>query len=504
MMNRLKQIFCWLLLYGMTNISAQNNEQQAYQIFKQARESYDAGQYETAIKQLQETIILLGEPKLRIQPMYVNSLMKVQDWREAKTQLNIYFNLNPDQSLVEYQQMRAAEREVLAKISAEDTDYRAAKASPSQSAFQNYLNNWPYGIYRSEVSQLLSNQKDDDAWKAATNSRTTAAYFTYLDAYPSGRHAAEALSTIERWDKEAYEKAISTATQESYQYYLDNYPRGGYRDSISDLLADKQDDDYYASVKNTNTIEAYEGYVSRYPSGNHANEANQIIQNSYFNWSENEIKAKNYDRARTYLQTLDSRYPTGKYASEVNRLLRKTDRKLAQQGAGWIMFTYDAISNYGFSFGRLDPHRMTMYANLRLDPDILVGYDVIYKIDDTGENTGPWDLLIPTGNQTDNANINLSIGFAFNLLYPLWFYVGGGAGYYPLYTEYDAYTENWAGNLVYSETEYFRNTDRSNIRLFPEAGVYLKAFDALILKYGVMYNSNMIYHQLGAGIKVGR
>lgn len=482
--------------------SSQTDEQRAYQTFKQAREAYEAGQWQKAINLLEETIQLLGETKLRIQPMLINSLIKIEDWHEAKKQLNIYFNLQPDPQFVETQQMRAAERDVLAKVAADEQAYNNAKNNPSQTAFTAYLNAWPHGKYRGEANRMLNNQKDEDDWAIANGKKNTAAYYTYLDKYPNGNHASYARNTIARWDKTAYEKAIEKDSQEGYQYYLNNYPRGEYRDDITKRLNNKKDDDLYAYAKQQNTITAYESYVRQYPNGNHSWTANQIIQNSYYNWGVDEYKAKNYYNARKYFQTLDNRYPSGKYYSSVNKYLNKVERKLSMRDAGFIGYSYDSISPIGLFFGRLEAHTIGYYLNFRMNADIFTGYNVLYSIDEEGNNDSPWeDDIQYTGNRKE-GNINLSFGLNYPIIYPLYGYVGGGGGYFPVYREYDAYNRTFNGDLVYAETEYFRIQSETSWKFYPEAGLFLKLFDTLILKYGLMYNGGSMHHQLGAGFKV--
>lgn len=450
-------ILCFLIsLLHTAGLYAQTNEQKAYQTYKSAREAYEAKQYQRTIDLLVETIDLLGGTKLRIQPMLINALIEIEDWHEASKQLDIYFRLNPDPQYVETQQMRTAEREVKAKVAADRQEFSAAKANPSQIAIKTYLNRWPHAIYRAEAEALLANQKDEDAWTIARDKQNTAAYYAYLDQYPNGKYATQARQTIDRWDQTAYEEAKATATQSAYSFYLDNYPRGKYRNEIGKLLDEKKDDDTYAAARESNTIQAYEGYVSRYPDGNHTWEARQIIQNSYFNWGEEAYKEKNYYTAKNHFTYLAQNYPSGKYEQETDKYLRKVERKLNMKSAGFIMYTYDSISNYGFSFGRLEPHKAGFYINLRGNPDIFTGLDVLYSIDEEGNNDSPWeDDIEYTGNRRE-ANINLSAGMTFNLLYPIWGYVGAGAGYYPVYQEYDGYNRDFNNNKVYAGTEYFR------------------------------------------------
>lgn len=80
-------------------------------------------------------------------------------------------------------------------------------------------------------------------------------------------------------------------------------------------------------------------------------------------------------------------------------------------------------------------------------------------------------------------------------MYPLYGYLGGGAGYYPVYQQADTYFSN--GDFW--EEDWLKNTDLTEWRFFPEAGLRLKLGNAFALKYGVMFQEDMI-QQFGVGL----
>jgi len=93
--------------------------------------------------------------------------------------------------------------------------------------------------------------------------------------------------------------------------------------------------------------------------------------------------------------------------------------------------------------------------------------------------------------------MSLSGGLTFKIVYPLWAYIGGGVGLFPVYEHADTYYSSGK----YWEEDWLKNTDKSAISVFPEIGLKLKISDILVLKYGIMYR-NQLVHQFGFGYQL--
>lgn len=237
----MKWITMVALLFTVLAVKAQSNEAQAFQKFKEGREKYHNEDYAGAAADLLKTRELLGETNVRIQPMLVTSLMKIENWPEASKQVQDYFALEPNEELVEYVVMVAAQNTIQEKLKAEQEAYETAISKNDDSYYKAYLRNWPYGRYRDEVRERQRNLYDDNAWESAWNIKTSAALWSYLDQYPSGRHAEEAAEYITYWDVSAWKKAQEAHTISSYEYYLNNYPRGEYRTEAQSRLSALKD-----------------------------------------------------------------------------------------------------------------------------------------------------------------------------------------------------------------------------------------------------------------------
>ena len=130
-----------------------------------------------------------------------------------------------------------------------------------------------------------------------------------------------------------------------------------------------------------------------------------------------------------------------------------------------------------------------------MNSEIFTGLSVLYTIDNYGNSTSIWDVD-PTG-EYEYANISFSGGLTFELTYPLWFSLGLGLGYYTKYDEVDEYYSD--GDFY--ETVWMRNTDETTYDFFPEAGLYLKVSNALVLKYGIIYHKGFV-NQFGFGFQL--
>lgn len=484
-------IIPFIMILGVTSF-AQTNEQEAFQTFKKAREAFQNENYENSAKQLLKTKELLGSTNIRIQPMLIKSLVNIEDWRQAIIEVTIYYGLNPDSSLVEFQEIVNHEKNIKTQIYEEEQLYSSCKSNNSVSQYQSYLNKYPFGKYREEVQNLLDNQQDENAWERAKSYRSISAYYEYLDNFPNGNYATSATETIKSWDKEAYEVAISQGTQEALIYYLNNYPRGEYEDTVRYKLYEKTEFNLYTYAKNRDNIEDYEAYIKEYPYGKYTSEVNREIENIYYKFGNAAYALKKYSEGKGYYETYISKFPIGTYSTEARSKIKKCQRKLNQRSAGYWMITYDSEGSFGFSLGTINKNKVGGYGNFKMNPEIFTF--PTYDIDDAGNSTWIGDV-VRTGD-VRYGNMCISGGLTFKIGYPLWAYIGGGAGSFSVYEQ---------GNLYFSngdfDEEWFKNTDKTKyFQLFPEGGLKLKVADTLVIKYGIMYFDGLI-HQLGLGFK---
>jgi outer membrane protein assembly factor BamD (BamD/ComL family) len=443
--------------------------------------------------------IIYAQSKDQVEAIQQNLqyLVKQKNWNAASRFINNFeanYPSNPSElDVVKKYEVDQVKPKVEEALRNEDKLYQDIMRTLNKNLAEQYLDTYPYGRYTDEVRSKMNELSELEHWNQAKEANNTAAFYGYLDRYPNGKYSSEAKTKIDSWDDSAYNKAIADGSQNALNYYLNNYPRGKYRDIIRSKLSEQEEYDTYMYAKNHNYLEDYENYLRKYPNGKYASEVKRIIENAYYKFGNDAFDDKNYSKAKTYYETYLAKYPYGSYSSEVSRKIKNCERMLSQSGADFFMYTYDSISPIGLSIGSLYKSGSGYYLNLKINQQLFTSH--LWEIDNLGMSDSPWDI-IPTG-ESRQANISLSGGVTFRIVYPLWAYLGVGLGYYPQFDEVDEYTSS--GDFY--ETVWMKNTDESSIGFSPEGGLNLKLGNVLVLKYGLLFRKGVV-HQLGIGIQL--
>jgi outer membrane protein assembly factor BamD (BamD/ComL family) len=457
---------------------AQQNEKEAFNKFKQAREAYQSSNYLDAANLLIETKSLLGSTNIRIQPMLIKSLVKIEDWQKANAEINIYYGLNPDQSLVEYQDIVNIDRQVDLKVKEDQDLYNSSKINKSVTSMQSYLNTFPYGKYRAEIKSLLSTQKDENEWQSAKSSFNTRSFEAYLSKYPNGMHANEALSAINEWDNKAYDKANLEGTQNALNYYLTNYPNGKYQSQINSQLIERKEEDAYALTKQGN-LSAFENYIKKYPNGKYAAQINKAIENYMYDKAELSFNNKNYSGAISSYQDYINRYPNAENIDKAKSKLKKATNKSRQRSSAYFGFTYESQGAYGIAAGKLNKDRLGFYFNARVTPEA-------FEINFTEPENEISEDLIPEDGKIGVAS--LSFGLSYPVAYPLWVYVGGGANYQERFIESED-----------DENFFYKVEGEEQLAFYPEGGIKVRLGKSITLIGGVVYVRGEMLYKAGLG-----
>lgn len=295
----------------------------------------------------------------------------------------------------------------------------------------------------------------------------------------------------------AWEKAKNAKYIEDVEAYANSYPYGKYIDEANDIIKRSYisiSKKAYQESNETQLVDFYNKYQKRFPRDTDIEKIKTLLLDFYFNSAESSYKLKYWSKAKDFYNKHLKLSPNSTEATYCQKQINKCTRKSNQSSADFWMYTYDTKSPLGISVGSMNKNGLGGYATLKMNGKIFTGFDVLWTIDDNGISDSPRDI-VPTGEKQD-ANISLSGGLTFKLVYPLWGYLGVGIGYYPRYEEVDEYDSS--GNLY--ETVWMRNTDKTKWGLFPEGGLRLKLGDAVVLKYGVTYY-NGLTHQFGLGFQ---
>lgn len=291
-----------------------------------------------------------------------------------------------------------------------------------------------------------------------------------------------------------WEKALNSTYVEDTEKYADTYPYGKYitpaKSSINSSyisIAKK----YSQTGNESGMVDMHNRYVNRFPNDANIMEIKSLLLDFYFTNAEANFKADNYAAAKALYQQYLVVY-NGPLADECRTKIKRCDRRLNQRSAGFLLYSYDIQSPIGMDFGRVNTDILGGYMNIKMNKEIFTGINVIHEIDDARVTDRPGNVRL-TGEKRE-ANICVSGGLTFKLAYPLWGYVGGGFGYFTRYEQADVYFDN--GDFW--EQDWLKNSDHTETLFFPEAGVRLKLGNVFVLKYGVMYQSDII-HQFGFG-----
>ncbi|MFA0963536.1 tetratricopeptide repeat protein [Roseivirga sp. BDSF3-8] len=332
--------------------------------------------------------------------------------------------------------------------------------------------------------------------------RAVSAYKTALQYKPGNSAIQRKLAYAK--EEVAYENAMDSKYVSDSEKYADQYPSGRHITEINNLIKRSYKSiakGYYEERNESKLIDYYNKYIERFPYDADHQEIRDLVSALYYEEGERNLKANNWSNARHNYKAYLSVAPSGEHADYSERKIKKCDRRLKQRSTGYLLYAYDEESPIGLTFGRLNKNKLGHYITIKMNTDIFSGLDVLYKVDESGDHDSPNDVLEATGEEK-LANISLSGGVTFKLVYPLYAYMGGGAGYYPVYEEYNTYIIRYNGSRSDGETEYFRNSDRTEFRYFPEAGVMLKIGNALVLKYGARYDQEMFLQQFGLGFQL--
>jgi outer membrane protein assembly factor BamD (BamD/ComL family) len=151
-------------------------------------------------------------------------------WAKAKLLNTIsgyteFITLNPFSALANDARTRLA--------AFEEGSIEKARKSNSLVAFQEYLSNYPSGVYVKEAQQKVTELREEEAFKLAQSTNTIAAYERFLANYPTGKYASDVQNTMEKTYLDAgnayfLQKNWSYAIT-SYQAFVDKFPSSSSR-----------------------------------------------------------------------------------------------------------------------------------------------------------------------------------------------------------------------------------------------------------------------------------
>lgn len=314
------------------------------------------------------------------------------------------------------------------------------------------------------ASVFLKKSKEEAAWSKAKNSKYVDDYEKYVDAYPRGK----------------YDEAANITIKKSY---------------IS--IAEKA----YLNSNESQLVQFHDKYLKRFPGDDGIKKIRDLLLEFYLKSGNTNLAEKDWYDAKKYFQLYLNISSYGIDADKCRKSIKKCEWKLKQRSADFIAYSYDSICPIGVSFGKLNKNGIGYYSTLRLNSNIFTSLNG--TIDDNGNKVLDRFSEAQTQtrlNETSYANASASLGLTIKLVYPLYLYIGGGVIYSSLYDKWEASDPNYIFQDV-DRKYWLRNTDKTAFDFFPESGLILKVSNVLILKYGVIYNKDVI-HQFALGFQL--
>lgn len=268
---------------------------------------------------------------------------------------------------------------VKTKEEIEQETWESARDSANIGAIQEYLKQYPKGLFVGQARVLIATLKDmpaksvessgqptreeieQEVWDSARDSANVAALQEYLKQYPKGRFSGQArvlIATLKaapakpagqtaplgREDDETalWTEAQKGGSKEDYDAYLAQYPKGKYaalaRSRINKLqdevaaIAAKQELESWQQAQAGEDAQSVQAYIDSYPSGRFALAAQEkLIAIAARQELELWQQAQAGENAQSMQAYLD-RYPNGRYAAVARDALAvRQERELWQQ-----------------------------------------------------------------------------------------------------------------------------------------------------------------------------
>ncbi|NLR91923.1 PEGA domain-containing protein [Flammeovirga agarivorans] len=373
--------------------------------------------------------------------------------------------------------------------------WNEALALNTVNGYNNYISAYPQGDYVAqaresilEVERQKVAQKDHAAWENTKAEDTPAGYRKYLREYPNGYHQTEANSRYKELDNQAYNEAI---TNGAYSYYFNNFPNGMHYQELKDKYSNERIDVDYNNMVKHPTIANCNAFIQNYPNSSKTSTAHRYLYELYKQSSDASYKKRKYQDAIDMLSGYASKYPNSPYTSMAYSEIKQIKKRKNRNSSFFMLYSYDAESDLGITMGSINHNKMGFYTGVKMNTNM-------FSINKIKEDELDSEGYRATGVVKD-TNLSMSMGFTFNVVYPVWFYVGAGFGYYGKYVEVESNNP-----YAYEDVFYAEDKDNSGMKVFPEAGVYGRLFNAVVLKYGIKYQDKGLTHQFGVGFPFWR
>ena len=244
-------------------------------LFAEGKQAFEQEEYVEAYNKFTEVLDILGEPKMRLQPWLVKSAFELRLYYGTNQHLKDYFAFDPDQNLIEYQEMTEYSRQVQYILRQSNSNYQRIininNANQFIKALQRYGDKYQDGPLRDKLIDKLGvlDQKTYDninrnninsinnylnlfAFKINDDLSKPGYYFYWT---PSNKEEALKLK-----DDYLFNETVQQGTLRAYNDYL--YKTKDYAQDENYRKVELLKDDYlFNEAKKKGTKYAYRSYL---------------------------------------------------------------------------------------------------------------------------------------------------------------------------------------------------------------------------------------------------
>lgn len=228
----MKKLILFTLLLMSLHSFSQSNRVKSFQIFRKARNAYYDNNFEKASSLFKQTIDVLGETNLRVQPFYILSLNESKDWINLEKEVPKFFELPNHTSDENYNKILEIKTKLETQLAEENSYYAEVIQLNTIADYKSFLYKYPNSKYADEVNKKKGVLEEEALWKESLSKDNLSSMENYLEKTKLKKYTSEAKEKISDWDNAAKTKAIALNTQESYYAYLTKFLNGKYRTVI--------------------------------------------------------------------------------------------------------------------------------------------------------------------------------------------------------------------------------------------------------------------------------
>lgn len=436
--------------------------------------------------------------KAEFQVMLINSYILTNDNVHAQNEIELFFKNYKNKTSQYYLKVREYELFIEKENIKEEELFNTIQSKKSSYYSREYLKKYPNGKYVKNVTDSLSSYNEFDSWKYCIKEKEISDCQRHLKNHPNGTHSKEITLLLDSLEFDYYNKSINSNYPHVIKDYFRYFPDGKYDSLVREHYKSKLYKN--AAMGDSEDIKTY---IETFPNDNKTIILDSILQRNYLNEGNANLRKWNFNTASNIYSSYLQKYENGIFKTKVEKRLKRAklfgsffnENGIQDYDYTYVMYNYDLEPSHGLTISQLNNNKISFYYNLRFN---FIDFDTVTMFSN-GTNSSKYDLITPT-NEIRRDLIALSIGVKYAPInYPIWVYGAIGYESYNNVQKFNCYKLT-NGNRISQGVQFF-NLGKTKYLIYPELGVMTSFLKIFMLKYGIMYNGNLV-QQFGFGIKI--